>query len=191
MIDLLYIAIREKLVSDISALKEVMYYLGQPEADAEGVPLFAAPAVFIRFGSIQFLSNMGPQFLANLQQANVLFTITLVDDTVYDDDKRILDATLNHLGKINAIFAALQRYAPLLSDLPGNSALAGTSQNWAVSGSFERISMQTDHSVRGTIATSQTFKCVANDLSQIPNYQASLQNIVSSINLQSSIVTNI
>ena len=191
MIDLPYILIRERIKTQVTALKEVMYYLGQPDTNEDGELLFTTPAVFIRFDSIATHSLQPVMGLPNRQQAEIFFTVTLVDETAYDDDKRILDTTLNHIGKINDIFLALQGWVGKLSDIPGNTALAGTNNDWIVCNPIDRKRMTTDHSVRGTIATAQQFVCIVNDLCALPVYTAAILNLQAQLGLTIGYVPSI
>jgi hypothetical protein len=183
MIDLPYILIRERIKTEVSALNEVMYYLGQPDTNEDGELLFTTPAVFIRFDQVVTKSLNLVMGLPNKQQAEVLFTVTLVDETAYDDDRRILDTTMNHIGKVNAIFLALQGYVGKLSDIPGNSALANTVDDWIVCNPMDRRRITTDHSVRGTIATAQQFVCIVNDLCTLPQYIDVMLNLQAQLGL--------
>ena len=184
MIDLPYILIRERIKTEVSGLMEVMYYLGQPDTDENGELLFTTPAVFIRFDSIVTRSLQPIVGLPNRQYAEVLFTVTLVDETAYDDDRRILDVTMNHIGKINAIFLALQDWNGLLSDVPGNGALLGKVDDWLVCNTMDRQRITTDHSVRGTIATAQQFSTIVNDICPLPVYAAVMSNLQTQLGLK-------
>lgn len=183
MIDLLYLALRER-IREVTALNEVNIYLGQPENGEDGYPLYSTPAVFIRFDSIVTASHMTASKLPNKQVGDVTFSVILIDESVLDSDEALLNSNLGHMIKFNELFKKLQNHASTLADLPGNGSLAGTANNWIIHNPLNRVSIALQQSKGGVIVSTQQYNCKANDLCMIDEYAEIIQNVIAKINLE-------
>lgn len=183
-----YQAIANRLGTELSGIAPLIQcYLGEPAQDGEGNLLYTTPAVFIKFSPVRTQSRLIAFGLPSIQYGEMEVTVILIDDCVYDDDRRILDTGLNHLAKAEAIYLALQNFSPLLSDLPGNSALLGTQEDAVIFNEMERVGITPDHGISNLLRTEQTFRCVANDLSALPGYIEILRNLDLALSLEVTI----
>lgn len=152
-----YLLIRNKLQT-ITALKEVGWDVGQGTSKYKG-GLRCSPAAFIKFLPAQ-TSTLGDK----IQEAEVQFTIRLVQDIV-SDDKGLLDNSIvnEHMDLGNVIFSALQGFRGKLSDIPGQESKVNTSDDFQVLNSINRTSIETSQTPDSITVTTQTFKVYLKD----------------------------
>ena len=160
-----YTAIKQRL-NDISDWKnDLDWYLHQYDQDGEEV-LYTTPAIYIEFGPVEW--NTYPD---NRQRGVMEFRIHLVNESDYDNDQRVLDPAINHLGQEAEIFRGLQGWGCKLSYIPEYSALSGTDNDVVLLNDVVRIRTEPDHELSNLLISIQTFQCNVYDYNALPQWQ--------------------
>jgi hypothetical protein len=142
--------------------KHIDWDLGQYRQLGEE-SLRLTPAIYIAFGEVNW------ETLPNKVQHGVLpITITLVNETVYGDDRDITDTQyINHLYIYQELHKALQGKVFHLSDISGNENLFGTEDNVVLMNTIRRTA-SAPHSVLNTLViSSHSFESVIYDYSAV------------------------
>lgn len=164
-----YQILKQRLSAEVApSLKYVDWYLGQyleDEQEDGGELLWDTPAAFIEFFPIEWESRPG-----NIQTAELNFALHLVNESVYPDDRRVLDPAVNHLTQESSVFTSMQNYRGLLSHLPAYAALAGTDNDRVILESIVRKTSEPDHNMRRQLVSVQQFRCIIYDYSAVPNW---------------------
>lgn len=160
-------------------LKEIDWYYGQFLQNEENI-LYVDGGAYIEFEPIQW-AQMG----RNMQQATLGFNIHLVQEALYDNDERILNASLGHLQLVGEIYAKLQGYGAWLSSLPAFSALANTPGDKRIVNEIVRTESTPDHTFTNLLVTVQRFQSTVLDVSATPEYQ---QTIINNLNITADYV---
>lgn len=163
-----YKLLKNRLSTEIPALKEVAWELGQGTREAKG-SLKTSPTVTIRFlpTDMKSLGN-------GIQEGTVNAEIKLLTDCLYDDDKRVEDTdeeALNHLDLVDEIHKAISGYSGMLSHHADYAELAGTENDVRIFNTADRIGINTDQSMGSIMVTVQTFKMYTKDYSGNPEFQ--------------------
>jgi len=183
MLNLIYAALKKRLAEKVEP-KLIDWFLGQyMEDDMEdgGALLWNTPTIFLEFLPVDWETRPG-----NLQTATLRLNAHLVNDTLYDNDQRILDATINHLGMESAVFVALMNWRCLLSYVPGFEALAGEPEDRVLIESMVRNTSEPDHAMRKQLVSVQGFSSRVFDYSATPQWQtvlATLQLDIQKVNV--------
>lgn len=154
MLNLVYQALKKR-INDKVAPKYTDWYMGQylePDEEDGGALLWDTPAVFIEFPPIPW-TTMGN----SVQAADTSVNIHLVNDSYFDTDQRVTDATLNHFGLEGSVYRHLMNWRCLLSYVPGFEALAGTENDRVLMESVVRLNTDVDHGARRQFVSVQTF----------------------------------
>lgn len=137
-------------LAGVSSIEDVNYFLGQYDVETSDSVLYATPALYIEFDTIEW-----QQLAKNIQKAELRFAIHLVTESNFDDDERILDTTPDHLGLSNEVFKKLQGHRLK----QGDQILMET---------IVRVSSTFDHVLMPVIVTKQEFTCIIFDYSAYP-----------------------
>lgn len=174
MLNLVYSALKKRLTADTAPAYLDWYYGQYDEAEMQdgGELLWTTPAQFVEFLPIEWETRPG-----NIQAANLRFHVHLVNESYEQDDKRILDAALNHLGQESNVFKSLMNFRCLLSYVPGFEALADTDQDRVLIESIVRESTDPDHTMRRQLVSVQRFACRIFDYSATPNWATVLAQL--------------
>lgn len=162
MLNLVYSALKKR-VNDQVTPKYTDWYMGQylePDEENGGQLLWNTPAVFIEFVPLQW-DTLGN----SVQASNTAFNLHLVNDSLYDDDKRVTDPVLNHFGLETLVFKAMMNWRCMLSYVPGFEALADTDNDRVLIESIVRVSTDTDHGANRQLVSLQQFSCRIYDYS--------------------------
>jgi hypothetical protein len=174
MLALVYQALKKRLAAATEPAY-IDWYMGQylePEAEEGGQLLWQTPAQFVEFQPVDW------QTLGNgAQAANVRFNVHLVNDTYFDDDRRVTDATLGHLVQEASVYAALQNWRCLLSYVPGLEALEDTPNDRVLIESIVRERTDPDHNLNRQIVSVQGFACRVYDYGAVKNWVEVMANL--------------
>lgn len=169
MLNLVYSAIKKRLAAQVLPLpKYVDWYYAQyleDEMEDGGQLLWQTPALFVEFLPIEWETR--PQ---NIQTSTLRFNTHLVNESFYDNDQRVLDAAVNHLGQESSVFVALMNWRCMLSYVPGFEALADTANDRVLLESIVRESSEPDHTMRRQLVGVQRFACRIYDYSAQPQW---------------------
>ena len=160
-----YFQLIQQQIKTVSELKEVEWYMGQFEQSGEQV-LFTTPGAYIEFDTLAM-----DQLACKTQESIISFSVYLVNESVYDDSKRVTDDTINHLGLLDDIYQALTHYKGMLSDLPSFVSIKNTSADRVVVNTLTRTNVQFIHELSNLVISVQTFKGVFRDISAAPEFQ--------------------
>lgn len=150
----IYQAIKKRLQDNIEALQEVEWYMRQYQQTGENT-MYVTPAAYIEFRPISFES-----YRDGIQQANIEVVVHAVSESVYDNDTRFTDASINHLGLVDDIFKTLHGWGAQLSDVP-DIDLEDDEADPTILNSMTRTQYIADHGFSDLIVTRQTFSAVA------------------------------
>lgn len=167
MLNLIYAALKKRLAGQVEP-KYIDWYMGQyleDEQEDGGESLWNTPAVFLEFLPVDWDTRPG-----NVQTATLKLNAHLVNATLYDNDQRILDATINHLGMESQVFQALMNWRCMLSYVPGFEALEDTSNDRVLIESMVRNTTEPDHSMRQQLVSVQGFSSRIFDYSATPQW---------------------
>lgn len=156
MLNLVYAALKKRLDTECQP-RYIDWFMGQyleDEAEEGGQLLWDTPAQFVEFMPVSWQT-----LLTNVQVCDLAFNVHLVNDSYFDNDARVLDPTLNHLGQETAVFRALMNWRCMLSYVPGFEALAGTANDRVLMESVVRESTEPDHNMRRQLVSVQRFTC--------------------------------
>ena len=155
MLNFVYSAIKKRLAEKVNPAYVDWYYGQYLEDDMEdgGQVLWQTPALFVEFFPTEWQTMGG-----NIQAANQKVGIHLVDESFYDDDRRITDSALHHLGRASNVFKALMNFRCNLSYVPGFEALAGTADDRVLMESMVRKVSEPDHNMRRQLVNVQGFE---------------------------------
>jgi len=182
MLQLVYPVLKQHLNAEISALKFIDWDLGQYNQLGEEV-VRASPVVYIGFDPIEWET-----LPKGIQRSVLSFTLTLVSDSAYGDERDMLDTTyINHLGIWNELYSKMQNKRFLFSDLPGNSALAGTANAHVVLESVVRINSDPHSNIDKLIVSSHRFEAMMYDYSAVPGFQTVLADLVCNLTIEDNL----
>lgn len=100
-----YLAIKNRLVDQVTVLEQVDWYL-QQEKQKGDTHVVITPAAFVEIRPIKW-SNQAD----NVQRADINFRVHLISQTAYGDEQDYIeDALINHHGLEIAIHQALEGY---------------------------------------------------------------------------------
>lgn len=157
MLKEIYTLIKNEL-SAITEIKRVDWDLGQyAQEGADYIPI--TPEIFIAFLDIQWQTLPG-----NIQKGVLTFDVTQVSETVYADDRDMLDIdNINHLNIEAKSYKALMNKRYLLSDIPEHQALADTDDDRIMIESIVRVGSIPHNTINNLILTTQQFQCTVFD----------------------------
>lgn len=169
-----YQAIKKRLGEEIPALAWIDWYLAQYAQEGEQA-LWTTPACFIEFLPLDW-QTLG----SGVQASNVMLQIHLVNETHYDDDKRVLDATIGHLAQAQQVYTALHNWRCMMSYVDEYAALEGTENDRVLLESMVRVRTYPDHDMSRLLVAVQEFTM------RIYDYDAQLQwqDVLASLDLQ-------
>jgi predicted histidine transporter YuiF (NhaC family) len=172
-----YRIIKQRL-QEITQLKEIDWYYEQEQQDEENT-LYVDSGAYIEFEAVEW-AQMGQ----NMQRATLAFNVHLVNENLYDNDERVLNADINHMGINALVFQKLQGFAAFLSALPEFASLVNTSQDLRVINEIVRTNTIHDHKLSNLMVTVQRFQCTVFDVSATPQY---VQTTINNLNLTATI----
>jgi len=169
-----YQALKKRISEEIPAITWIDWYLAQYDQEGEQA-MWTTPAAFIEFLPLDWQS-LG----SGVQASNVMLQVHLVNETHYDDEKRMLDATINHLGQAQDIYKALHNWRCMLSYVDEYAALAGTENDRVLLESMVRVRTYPDHNMSRMLVAVQEFTM------RIYDYDAQIQwqEVVAALDLQ-------
>jgi hypothetical protein len=177
MLKHVYLLLKQRL-EEIGELKEVDWYTGQYSQDGEQT-MYVPDAAYIEFDPLSF-----DQLGKRTQSADLSFSVHFVQDCVLDGERRMTDATLNHLGLVQDIYKKLSHWEAMLSGLSEFAALLDTPGDIKVINSIVRTRLSPDHSLKNLLVTVQSFRFPYKDLSATPEYQQVLAQLNLTANIQ-------
>lgn len=166
-----YQAFKQRLSSEITELNWVDWYLNQYAQEGEQ-SMWTTPAAFVEFMPIdwQMLSN-------GVQSSNVMFQIHLVNESQYDDDQRMTDVQINHLGMERDVYLSMQNWRCMISYLPRYADLADTPADRVLIESTVRVRTYPDHEMNRMLVSVQEFITRIYDYSAQPQWQSVLAEL--------------
>ncbi len=174
MIHLAYSAIKKRLIEKVNP-KYVDFYYGQyleEDMDETAPILWQTPAHFIEFAPIRWKTLGG-----NIQSSAIEFNHHLVNESYYDDDKRVLDSALGHLTQESQVFQALMNWRCMLSYVPGYEGLTDTADDRVLLESIVRTASEPDHTLRRQLVAVQQFTCTIYDYSATKQWTSILATL--------------
>jgi hypothetical protein len=172
----IYMLLKQRLSTEVAALKHVDWHLEQTNQDGDD-PVPITPAAYIAFEPIPW----GTQGRSGQIQKGLLeFQVLLISDTAYGDDRDMTDKVyINHLAIEQAIYQALQTWRGRISMLTEYAALSGTPNDVWLLETIVRTQSDPHNILDTRIQTSQTFQCQIFDYAAVPQ----LVQAMASLNL--------
>lgn len=171
MIKEVYQAFKKRLGEEITALNWIDWYLAQYDMEGQQA-LWTTPAAFVEFLPINW------QMLTNgVQASNIMLQVHLVNESHYDDDKRMTDDQVDHLGMENEVYLALQNWRCMLSYLDEYAALAGTPDDRVLVETVVRSRTYPDHLMSRVLVSVQEFTTRIYDYSATPQWGSVLASL--------------
>lgn len=155
MIDHIYTAIKSRIQypdgnTEQDPLLHTDWYMGQDMQNGDDT-FIPARAAYIEFAPIRWRT-----LLSSVQEAVLTFTIHLISETIYGDERDITDTRVNHLHYRQQIYLALQDYRYLYpTDEPELVLIE----------SITRTATTLPHRINNLIKTTDTFRCLVRDYS--------------------------
>lgn len=159
--DLLYVILKNHLLTEVPELQEVAFYQNQDEESnsGKGRPVVNCPAVLFEFRDIP-TKSLGKGW----EETTIQFQIRILTSNLYDDDKRITETSqLNHFAISRQVFVALKGFSAWLSDHPDYVALKDTENDYALMNSLSRTNYRTDSRLRRLMRTIMDFSASGKD----------------------------
>jgi hypothetical protein len=163
----IYLLIKARLAAKIAGIKHIAWDRREGIRMSKFSPIKSSkpheilPAIYIRFMPYGTKSLGG-----GTQEQHMVFTCRLVTDNLYDDDKRIDDATtITHLDLCRKLHEALSGYTGLISDLPAFAARKGTEDDVRIFNTIDRTNVDIDHGNEAIMQSTITFKMYVKDWS--------------------------
>jgi len=156
----LYQLIKQRLTTNLDA-NEVAWFYGQYEQNEEN-HWYTGYGIYIEF--TRFPINLNGQ---GYQDAEVEMRIHLAQACYYDNDDRVTDQAVDHLGKIEELNKTLTGAEAWLSEIPGNENLKGTKDDFLVYNQLEPVELEPDHRFRNVLATIIRYRCNAFERSNV------------------------
>lgn len=144
MLKTIYTQLKAELLN-VQGVAVVDWYTGLFQ-DQNGALVHNTPALFVEFLPIQFETLQ-----QGLQTTQVQFNVHTVHECLYDNDERMTDPTIDHLGMVEAVFVMLQGKTMLNTN--GNPILS----------SIMRTALTPDHGLGELLVTTQSFAGEATD----------------------------
>lgn len=169
MFDFYYKAIQKRLSEKVSELELVDYWLGET-LDNEGNLLYTTPVALIEFLPIDWQSNSS----IKVQYGTLYFRVHLINETRYDDDRRITDDVLGHHRLERDIYKALDNFGCKVGYIPefANSAI----KDITLINDITRTRSEPDHALSPYLHSIQTFNTQVQDVSANKEFTA-VQNV--------------
>lgn len=182
MLQLVYPVLKQHLNAEINALKLIDWDLGQYNQAGED-HVRTTPAVYIGFDPIEWET-----LPKGIQRSVLSFTLTLVSHSAYGNEKDMLDTTyINHLSIWNLLYSKMQNKRFLFSQLPGNSALAGTANDHVILESVVRVSSDPHSTIDNLVVSTHRFEAMMYDYAAVPGFQTVLADLVCNLTIEDNV----
>lgn len=162
MYTLPYQIIRTKLRQAVPALKEVDWYLGQPENNDGHAMLFDLPAVYVRFEPLET-----EQLGGGVQRATVTISLYLVTDSVEQKGETRIGrgSPDKHARLTEAVFAALNGRTGRHHESDDSGISPGAPDDVLIFNSLTRTRVEPPHRRRKNTVSMQQFRATVYDYS--------------------------
>lgn len=135
MIKHYYMLLKQRLQA-ITDLKNVDLYLGQFDQDGK-VTLPVFPVALIEFEPLST-----SDYLQQVQHTEIEFSVYVVSQALWGDDRKILDDDVGHLDLCEAVYVSLHGYSAYLSAIPAFASLRGTNDDIKVINNLSRTGFE-------------------------------------------------
>lgn len=170
-----YMLLKQRLSTEVTALKHVDWNLGQLNMDAED-PVPITPSAYIGFSPISWDTYRS----AHIQRGLLEFSVTLVSDTAYGDDRDMTDTQyINHLTIEASIYKALAGWRANLSYLPEFDDLPNAV--WILE-TITRTQSIPHNILSMRVQTTQVFTSMMTDYYALPEFQTAIINHLNIVN---------
>ena len=176
---LFYLAIKHYLSTVIPALKHIDYDLRQYN-QIGGDHILTTPALYFSPDSTKWTTQTN-----NVQRGLLSFTLALVSETAYGDDRDITATDfINHDSLESSVFVKLMNKRFALHEVPGYELVEDTANDVTIMESIVRTE-QTKHGSPNSnlIITRQTFESTVFDYSALPEWQ----EVLATLNLDAKV----
>jgi hypothetical protein len=160
MIEIIYNIIKTALTAYMPAVKVIDIDLAQYQQKREDA-VRNTPAVYIKLTDPTWR-----QLPRRVQKSVLVFSLTVVSDTAYADDRILTDhSNNNHLKLHDDLYKCLLNKRYLLSYLPQYAALKDTPLDRQMIETITRVSSKFPSAINNLIISTQTFEAVVYDYS--------------------------
>jgi hypothetical protein len=165
MLKLVYMAVKKRLGARLLDVRWIDWYLNQYAQEGEQ-SLWTTPALFIEFPPLDWrkLGN-------GVQVSDATMLVHLVNETHYDDDKRIIADVPGHLEEEAEVYAALEGFRCKLSYLDEYASLAGQPEDRVLMETTVRLRTYPDHDMSRLLVSVQEFTTRIYDYGATPEWQ--------------------